>query len=71
MEILELIRGLKVRCVSKSWNVGKNRTGKVVSITPLSIGIEWDEKVKEGHDCMGYGKNGYCCYMEAKNLQVI
>jgi len=71
MEILELIRGLKVMCIAKSEGVFKNTKGKVITITPLSIGIEWEEKVENGHDCMGYGKNKYCTYMEAKNLQII
>ena len=27
-----------------------------------SIGIQFDEKIEEGHDCDGAGKHGYCRY---------
>lgn len=37
----------------------------------VNIGVEFTRRLDPGHDCGGYGRNGYCYYVKPNALELI
>jgi len=49
--------------------------GTIIQINGDFVGVQFDDNIKKeygfGHDCEGYGKNGYCRYIDPPELEII
>lgn len=51
----------------------KGLKGKIVEINDNQIGIQFEEKIENGHSCSGYGRakgrTGYCWYIPPSHIK--
>lgn len=56
------------------WNDLSGKYGVVIAYHPTgvpNIGVQFDEKINDGHSCDGSGKNGFCWYCDKDNLEIV
>lgn len=70
---MEFKKGMQVKCIRDILDCNtKNKIGKIVcidkydSISPY--GVEFDKFMDTCTSCWGYGKSGYCLWVNGKDI---
>jgi len=67
---------IEVNCYHRNYPTFKlnGLRGKVICVSNFGkdyYGVEFVEKVRSGHDCLGSGKNGYCRWIDKKFMKSV